>query len=367
MATIQNLYNNCFLNVILQLITTTKDIMDSFKKEAYVNFFDLYDKETIISPINFMVYYHSIHKDLVFGRQQDSTEPLTYILDDSDDKTPFKVNIKQKVYNRSIVNDLVTYNISESIASENMLAVPIKDNIQESINSLFDEVPAEKYLVGDEEKFTPKIEYYPDNSPKYLFVSIKRFDQYTGGKDSRPVKINESIVYADCKYKLIAFVVHHGASIAGHYLMYKIKNGKWYIFDDSSKKEIDDITVSKFQNIGYIYLFVKEEFYESVTGKVKREVIDLTLELPIDDDCTKGMTKNFFNLIDEELSKKSAKILFEKYNPKNSLLNFLDESFPANEFNDDEPEYLTLDDQSVPFDNEDETGFLTDNETCDEM
>lgn len=279
MATIQNPFNTCFLNVILQLITTTKDIMNTFKKEAYINFFNLYNKGGIISPINFINYYKTIHKDLIFGKQQDSTEPLTYILDDSDDKTPFKIDIKQIVHNKIIKNEEITYEISEKITSENMLAVPIKDDIQKSIDSLFDEVSAEKYLIGDKEIFTPRIEYQQKNSPKYLFISLKRFDPYTREKDIRSVKIGEKIQYAEYNYKLLAFVVHYGSSIGGHYVMFKIKNGKWRIYDDLLTKEVDDETIFRNKDIGYIYLFVREDFYDDVT---KKELIDLTLENEIE-------------------------------------------------------------------------------------
>lgn len=87
--------------------------------------------------------------------------------------------------------------------------------------------------------------------PTVLIISIKRFTQYIK-KDNTDIQIediDEPIDFSpyicgynpsQYKYEIYAVCNHYGSTMGGHYTTHiRNANGKWYLFDDMNKKEID--------------------------------------------------------------------------------------------------------------------------------
>lgn len=278
MATLSNNFNNCFLNVILQLLTISDQIVDTFDKEKFKSFFQSYKSLNCVNVTQFLVYYKTLHKEMTLGRQQDSVDTLTYLLDESSNKTPFGIEIKQNVYNKSIKDDMEIIEKSESSIKENFLSVPIKETMSECLEEFFKEVEEDSYEVTVDGKtvkrFTPRIEYQPTNQPDYLFVSVKRFDPYTLRKNNTKIENTSNITYNHQNYSIVGFVIHIGSTEGGHYYMVKIVNKKWYIYDDTNCREIDETRWRELQQLAYIYLYIKDELFYNLELTKEEESID---------------------------------------------------------------------------------------------
>lgn len=253
-TTIKNGLNICFLNSIIQMLMSKDDFI--LDKPEYENLRQLYKKGGIISSITFLNYYRSLHSDYVVGTMHDSVETLGYILDDITDKSKFQIKYKQKITRPE--------EILENEMSENIMCVSIKDSMQESINNFFKKEEPEQYEVNGEIRSSPLIEFFPLNTPQYLFISLKRFNPLNSTKDSREVNVEEIINYNGEKYKCVSFIIHIGTIQVGHYITCSYSN-KWILYDDESYN--DNITNEeslKLQRISYIFM------YELI------EIIDLT-------------------------------------------------------------------------------------------
>lgn len=249
MATIVNIANNCCLSSILQMITTSEDLVNCFEKNIYKNIFESYFTYKSISIADLIFYYKSLNHSIKIGQNQDAIEALGYILDDSDDKNNFEIKIKQKVYNRN------SSEISETITTENMIIVSLKESFQESLDSFFETVEE-----SDDDYYTPKIEYEPDSTPNYLFVAIKRFNHLTLQKIFDEIIFDDVIHYANSNYEIISFIVHLGNKFQGHYINIKFINNEWVLYDDNSSNVIKNKEdLLKIQSVGYVFLLKKIE------------------------------------------------------------------------------------------------------------
>ena len=58
-------------------------------------------------------------------------------------------------------------------------------------------------------------------------------------KIKTPVEIYEYIILEDIKMKLVGTVNHYGGLGGGHYVSHGLRNGTWYLFNDSQYKEVE--------------------------------------------------------------------------------------------------------------------------------
>ena len=251
MATIKNEGSTCYINSVIQMLLTDEDFIICLDKEEYKRIINLYKRGNILSIIDFLSYYKRINRNFIIGEQGDSDECLTYLLDDLTDKSLFQIKIKQKIYTK---NGNV-FDISEMITYENFISLPFRDSLQESINSLFSQKDEEKYIDNGIEIYSPKIEYEPCNSPKFLFIHLKRFDFMNNRKIDNDIIIHNYVLYYGKKYEIISYIIHIGDFYSGHYITIKKYDNKWILFDDArSQGIINQEDVNKFQSIGYIFL-----------------------------------------------------------------------------------------------------------------
>jgi ubiquitin C-terminal hydrolase len=242
---IKNICNNCFLNSIVQLLASSEELVNCMKKENYIKLFKSYLENEIIDPMNFLLYYRTIHKDIQFGRFQDAHESLTMILDDIEDKKEFSINLKKKVYNK--INP-----VSETECSENILSLHIKESIQESLDSFFETSEEVENL----EYYSPRIEIFPNSNPEFLFLSLNRFDNNLS-KISTEIKPNIILKYNDYMYAIQGFVIHYGSNKdSGHYVSVIFKEN-FYLFNDENIEIISNSKAFQLMKIAYIYLYKK--------------------------------------------------------------------------------------------------------------
>jgi ubiquitin C-terminal hydrolase len=242
MSGITNNHNNCFINSIIQMLTSSFEISGCFFKTKYKELFTDYESSDIIDIEDFLQYYKkSLHKDYILGIQQDAHESLCYILDDANVKTPFGINIHQILYNTN--NEK-----SEKTTIENIISVSLKDSIQLSIDTAF-----ETQIISD----TMKIEYNAIESPDYLFVNLKRFNPVTFEKDNKEIKITDIINFNKSKYIVISYIIHSGGTRSGHYICCKKIKGNWFIFNDENIVNITEDENIKLQSLAYIFLYQK--------------------------------------------------------------------------------------------------------------
>lgn len=223
------------------MLTSSEDIKKSLSKGIYQQIFDLYDTKPIIRLDSLLSYYKSnLQKDIIFGLHQDANEVLSYILDDVDVKDSFQVKINQTLISEDGNESKMTY-------SENILIVPLKESLQKSIDSYFEEETVNKQKIVKQQV----------NSPNHLFVTVLRmkYENSIYTKINDEITVEDYIIYCGKRYKIISYILHDGNTQSGHYRAVKKENNKWTMFDDINKYEID----SDCQKLAYIYLLQRED------------------------------------------------------------------------------------------------------------
>lgn len=239
LSCIINQFNNCFLNVCIQMLTSDFELTSCFLKEEYSILFDNYNKCNKTIRINrFILYYSKLNKEYKFGKQADAHEACNIILDDADDKISFQVLIKQIIKQKSKES-------IEKIITENYLGVSMDDDLQKSLNNEFN--------FNELNEFN----YFPISEPNFLFILIKRFDNY-GKKNNNEMLIQNNIKYGNSKYNLICTINHIGNTNNGHYFNLKIINDVWYLINDDKSYIVTHKEFNHYKNLSYILLYKKE-------------------------------------------------------------------------------------------------------------
>lgn len=337
MSTIQNISNHCFLSSVVQMLTTSFEIEASFMKPIYRSLFDLYKQRKCIKINELMFYYmNNLHKDIVWGMHQDAHESLGYILDDADDKLSFEIQIKQK----STYKD----NSSEVNQKENILLVPLRNSIQESINAYFETEEGIEYIENDKTIITPKIEKWPVNTPDYLFITLIRmkYEMVNGvlqqNKIQDEIEVTSYIEYGGKKYKPIAYIIHQGNTQNGHYGTIKILDDKWTLFNDDRFNILTDQSYAlNIQSVAYIFLYQKDDSLQEPPIKYTPNKVEISML-----NETRNNHENDIMDIDSSLigDMNNTNVFFKLYNMDKSERLELKTSFEKLS-NDDRDKFIT--------------------------
>jgi hypothetical protein len=99
-------------------------------------------------------------------------------------------------------------------------------------------------------------------SPKYLFITLKRFQVNSAAKIGDHVAISHKLnmdQYCDSRcqykyYKLCGVIVHEGWAITGgHYISYVKREGKWYCVNDSLVKPVEKACIKDLEAYCLLY------------------------------------------------------------------------------------------------------------------
>ena len=222
---IKNLYNNCFLNSVLQLM---------YSMELNLTYYNS-------NPMDAINFYKSINKDYSIGSQEDAHECLSFLLDSIEKKHSFKIIMNQKI---------IREKIEESLVFENIFSLSFSDNLEKSL---------EDYLQDKNDDIVK--EYKISIFPKYLCISIKRFNTYIDNnniiikktKDSMNIPLILNI--DNIEYELIGFILHKGEMNNGHYIYCDMIEK--IIIDDEClfSYPTDPSLFDKMIKCAYIYLY----------------------------------------------------------------------------------------------------------------
>lgn len=249
MSLIINTYNTCFLNSIVQMLTSSEDIIESFDGDVYIELFNDYKTKTVINLNGLILYYKTkLQPSMIFGMHQDANEVLSYLLDDVSNKSKFQLKLGQVLKSNNEQDSLLEY-------TENILIVPLETSIQSSIDSYF----KTELINTTEQKTIQKIRL---NTPDYMFLTLLRM-KYENNKQvkiDKEIDIEPYIEYGGKRYKVISYILHLGNTNYGHYKTLKIHEGRWTVFDDLDrivlKNQEDGL---KYQSNAYIYLLQRED------------------------------------------------------------------------------------------------------------
>ena len=252
-----NINNNCFLNSgirLLKSISEVNDLVKKFKIESldYRKNNKLYDHD-----IQYLTYLKYVFKELDkknkspfqlensqlielknLGKQQDAQEYLLKLISkirlinlDYFDKL-FVINLDSIIYSNNN-NNIKYYSIKSE--SKFILEVPLRDNIQDAINSFFEEEVIE-YNNSKSSNNLVKKKYNLTSMPSYFLISINRFiyneNVNNVEKQNNRVEFNQEIKIQNNKYNAYGTIIHKGKAECGHYY-YILKNKDDIIqFDD---------------------------------------------------------------------------------------------------------------------------------------
>lgn len=292
-------------------------VVDCFLMIEYYKLHKLiWEKNCVVSPGSFIKTIHNVankKKNVIFNdfSQNDTSEFLLFMLDCFHNSLRREVimNIKGKVVNNEdklaistfkVIKDMYSSEYSEILKifggmqitkimdkdKKEILSfkpepyyiinLPIPDEIKEP--SLFDCM--DLYCKGEllenenswfDEKNNRKIDVIKETKfwdfPNILIIDLKRFDMI-GRKIQKSVDIPINDVdfsnYVEgydkdtFKYDLYGVCNHMGGTLGGHYTAYvKTANNKWFMFNDTSVKEIN---IEKTLNKNYAYcLFYRKK------------------------------------------------------------------------------------------------------------
>lgn len=292
---LNNLGNTCYLNAALQIlshihelnqyllnVTQLNKINDSVLTIEWISLYKLiWSQNCIISPNRFV----SKIKELSNGKngkfsnfdQNDSNEYFYFMLDcihNSLNKLDQNIKLK-KTNNQTLNNEIDRYEINDCSIIHSLfssflvytyinketdiveftkyephfmieLSIPLVDNIsvedcinftfqEESLDTLwYDEKTNEKKQLIKKTDFG----YYPT----ILVIHLKRWIHTK--KNKQIVHFNDFLSLNKNNYELFGIINHEGNVFGGHYYSY-IKKNKWFIFNDNTISQVQDIVSDK--------------------------------------------------------------------------------------------------------------------------
>lgn len=292
---IPNFGNTCFFNASLQsLIYNDKlfEILHDHKdKKDFIKYFNLLQRICIqcekIDQNQYILLIKNLYKELIntsqfsFRQQEDASDCIGFMIDYFHESIKYEVDMKLKnpnsqqiekdsfeswnKYYKNCYSPIIKYfygqfgstlhctnckkntNIFEPF---NILTLHVTDEnqtIDECLKSFCDIEELDDYKCDhckERLKFYKHFEFFI--LPYFLFVRLKNVD----AKNSRKTQVKltgeldfTKYVYnnKEIKYRLYAIIYHSGSLNNGHYNMCRIFNNKYYLFDDTSVRQIKGI------------------------------------------------------------------------------------------------------------------------------
>lgn len=259
---LNNLGNTCFINSCIQIILSSKGILNEIRTRNVAGDIDKRVQRITFSesglPIQkdevcalLMNIYERDNSEYEIGQSQDCSEFLTYYFEYLK-TTNQKITIETKTSD----ND-GTVSVTECMEDILFLPIPQKNGIVDFYDC-FDEY---RHTEFENKNGIGTVEYKIKSTGKQIFVGLKRFSgtlfmgNYVSYKINRSVEMYDEITIPvndiPTKYTLVAVILHFGELNGGHYIAYRKIHGQWTFADDSTVGLLDD---GQF-NRGYIYVY----------------------------------------------------------------------------------------------------------------
>lgn len=223
-----NFSNNCYLNVILQMLINNKYTRNIILDDKYLKI-----KNNLLDP---SLILELIKDDMNINIQNDAQETLTLLTD----KIP-EINkcFEGKISSRFFCNKCKKYRIKD----DKFITLNLyEENMENNFKNLFKN--ENHYLDCDfcKKNTNTTIEHSISTIGNLLvFYNILKIK----------IEINNIIIFNENTYKLIGYIKHLGRQNYGHYLYYDVIN----------KLIIDDSNITKFDKhiLDDIYLVIYEK------------------------------------------------------------------------------------------------------------
>jgi ubiquitin carboxyl-terminal hydrolase 36/42 len=257
MKGLQNIGNTCYMNSALQLLLNCSDFKNIIinypvnNKLQYIpiikTFITDYEisNKNVINPVDIKELIEKYNKQFMGNKQQDAYEFLIYFLDMINSELSkdfnlfnifgleFNINFKCKMIN--------CLNENEHIEKELFLNLDMDNNLNNSYRKYKSIVK----LIDDNLYYCEKCKQKQPGRKRTenkrwannLIIVLKRFN-YNLQKDNSNIDIPLNWRH---NYKLKGGILHSGGVNGGHYIYYGLVNDKWYIFDDSTIRELNNI------------------------------------------------------------------------------------------------------------------------------
>lgn len=273
---LMNFGNTCFMNSSLQLLMCCQDLIqllidNPLDQNCYQQTFKDYFNVSTRSLGPRMLYnrYKTICGQYDGGTQEDANEYLTFLIDDLDTLIT-DVNIKERF------KKLIKVQMSGNIVCSHcgfFKSWPIPENILmlsisgASLIECFNNTMKKESLDGDNQWQCDRCKCKRDavkrikitNIPKYLFVSLNRYEYSNGQivKNCLLVDIPFSWAFGGYTYVIHGMICHVGDIQGGHYFSYVNRNNQWFFVNDREVKPITWEEISKTFNLVYMLLYTR--------------------------------------------------------------------------------------------------------------
>ena len=270
---LKNMGNTCFFNSGLQLIFNCQLFNKILLINKFDNLFFMGYKKTIedyfnssvnkLGPVILFKILSKTFNQFQINVQSDASEFLLCffeLIENNLNKIEtnfYKDYNNNKLYeylfNCKIISEIRCLETNEKFQvkeSEKFLTLPIPDNDNVTFNDCLKEYLKVENLDEDNLYFNEKINKLVKatkqikilNTPKYLFIILKRFDNFLN-KIDKDVLIGNEIKINNCNYNIIGFIIQIGNLNGGHYISCIKRNNIWYLCNDDNISTIDDISL----------------------------------------------------------------------------------------------------------------------------
>uniref|UniRef100_A0A8C5GZ11 Ubiquitin carboxyl-terminal hydrolase n=1 Tax=Gouania willdenowi TaxID=441366 RepID=A0A8C5GZ11_GOUWI len=295
-AGLMNAGNTCYLNSVLQCITYTPPLANYMltKEHSKTCHEPGFCMMCIMENHILQVFANSgrvirptaIAKHFQSGNQEDAHEFLRYTVEAMQQSCLPAIKLDRQTQATTLIHQVFGGYLRSRVKCLNCQAVsdtfdPFLDvtlDIQKAstVSEALEQFVKAEQLGGEnaykcskcEHMVTATKRFTVHKSTNVLTVSLKRFDDFTGGKISKHVKYSE---YLDLRpfmsktqgkpriYSLYAVLVHSGHSDRyGHYFCYvKASDNQWYRMNDTKVSKSDISAVLKHQ--AYVLFYNKQE------------------------------------------------------------------------------------------------------------